>query len=98
MLLSKKQLGIRGERLRVLNKLEIKTEIEYRAHVFKVWTIGITNNPKRSKNGHDNPQIWYHWKANSESVVRSIAKHFIGKGVKRASGGGEKPRYVYLFL
>lgn len=64
---------------------------------YSIWTIGITANPDERRNKHGNPEHWMHWKSNSESDARDIEKHFLDKGMKGETGGGERPIYVYIF-
>ncbi len=64
---------------------------------YSIWTIGITNNPERRKEEHENPKYWMDWKADGEQDTRSIEKHFLDKGMKGDTGGGENPTFVYIF-
>ena len=64
---------------------------------YSIWTIGITDDPKRRKKEHDNPEYWMEWKADSEAIARKVEAHFLDKGMKGATGGGEHPNYVYIF-
>lgn len=72
-------------------------EIESKAHIYKNWTIGITNDPDRFKSEHGNPFTWYQWKASSEGSARKIKSYFLEKGMKEDTGGGDFPTYVYIF-
>ena len=64
---------------------------------YKSWTIGITNDPKRRRKEHNNPSVWYHWKADSEKIAREVETHFLEKEMKGGGGGGENPTHVYIF-
>ena len=64
---------------------------------YSIWTVGITNNLERRKGEHDNPKYWTGWKADSERDARDIEKHFIDKGMKGDTGGGDNPTFVYIF-
>ena len=64
---------------------------------YSIWTIGITNDLDRRKGEHDNPKYWTGWKADSEIDARDIEKHFIDKGMKGDTGGGDIPTFVYIF-
>jgi hypothetical protein len=67
----------------------------------KIWTIGITDDPVRRKTEHDakneSTTYWKDWKADSETIARSVEKYFLDKGMKGSTGGGEHPTYVYVF-
>ena len=77
---------------------EIKEAIEKIVSNYKVWTIGITDNPDRRKKEHGNPKHWHQWRADTEAIARNVEKYFIAKGMKGAGGGGDTPNYVYIFL
>lgn len=66
-----------------------------------IWTVGITNDPKRRKGEHESDgesvTYWRDWKADSEQIARDVEAHFLKKGCKGGSGGGFNPTYVYVF-
>ena len=64
---------------------------------YGAWTIGITDNPERRKAEHNNPGLWKHWRADSETIARSVENYFLDKGMKGDVGGGFNPNYVYIF-
>ena len=68
---------------------------------YGIWTIGITNDPARRKREHkaDGKKVdhWRDWSADSESIARSVEKHFLDKGCKGGGGGGINPTFVYVF-
>jgi hypothetical protein len=64
---------------------------------YSIWTIGVTDDPERRKEEHNNPRFWSHWPADSEAVARRVEKHFLDKGMKGAPGGGGSADYVYVF-
>jgi len=83
-------------------KSEIIRFIEERVRKSKVpkyssWTIGITADPETRKSQHGNPGYWLQWEADRESDAREIEKHFLDKGMKGDTGGGQRPIYVYIF-
>jgi len=86
-----------------MSESELKKEIEEHRKKYKYssWTIGITNDPKRRKEEHENDGkkvgMWKDWKANSEKIARNVEKYFQDKGMKGGEGGGDKPTYVYIF-
>lgn len=85
-----------------MKESEIKSAIEQRvkstkSKKYSIWTIGITDDPKRRKTEHDNPKYWMQWKADTEAIARKVEKHFLDKGMKGATGGGEHPNWVYIF-
>ena len=52
---------------------EIKQAIERVASKnYKVWTIGITDNPNRRKGEHGNPTTWLQWRADTETIARNV--------------------------
>jgi hypothetical protein len=68
---------------------------------YRLWTIGITDDPKRRKSEHDangeDTKAWSDWKADTETIARNVEKYFLDKGMKGSTGGGEHPTYVYVF-
>jgi len=62
-----------------------------------LWTVGITNDPSRRKDEHENPKDWHYWDAQTESIARNIEAYFLDKGCKGGGGGGYSPSYVYIF-
>jgi len=85
-----------------MNASQIITAIEQRVASAKeknysIWTIGITADPERRKNEHDNPKYWMQWEADSEAIARNVEKYFLDKGMRGDTGGGEHPTYVYIF-
>ena len=86
-----------------MSESDLKAAIERKRGTtsYDIWTIGITNDPERRKNEHKNEgrsvTHWSHWKANSETIARNVEKYFLDKGMKGGGGGGENPRYVYVF-
>lgn len=76
---------------------DIKTFISKKVQRYADWTIGITENPKKRKSEHGKPGKWHQRRASSELVARRIEKHFIDKGMKGGTGGGNDPKYVYIF-
>ncbi len=82
-----------------MDKERIKRAVERTrgSDPYKNWTIGITNEHYRRKGEHRNPPNWDWWPADSEKVARNVEKHFVEKGMKGDTGGGDNPRYVYVF-
>lgn len=80
-----------------MTEQEIKTAIEGHIKSYSVWTIGVTDDPDRRKQEHDNPQCWHHWNAPTEDAARRIEKYFVDKGCKGDTGGGGDADYVYIF-
>lgn len=76
----------------------IKDAIEETVTHYSVWTIGVTDDPDRRRGEHGNPNVWYHWDADSEQVARNVEAYFIDKGMKGATGGGGRADYVYIFI
>ena len=80
-----------------MNESGIIYAIELYVTDYSSWTIGVTNNPERQKAEQGNPEKWYHWETIGEPIARNIEKHFLDKGMKAATGGGDNPNYVYIF-
>ena len=80
-----------------MNKSEIIESIENFVSNYLACTIGITDNPERGKSKHGNPMYWHDWKADTETIARSVEKHFLHKGMKGGGGGGDRPKFVYMF-
>lgn len=85
-----------------MNEDEIIQEIENKVNSTKtkdytIWTIGITDDTERRRKEHDNPKYWQDWKADTEGIARNVEKHFLDKGMKGDTGGGDTPNYVYIF-
>jgi len=81
-----------------MKKQEIIEAIEGIVASYSAWTIGVTDDPERRKTEHDSPKQWYHWRADTETIARDVEKHFLDKGMKGGTGGGENLNYVYIFL
>jgi len=68
---------------------------------YRLWTIGITDDPKRRRPEHDargeDTKYWTDWKADTEAIARNVEKYFLDRGMKGSTGGGEHPTYVYVF-
>lgn len=68
---------------------------------YSIWTVGITNDTERRKEEHKNEEknikYWIDWKADSEKDARDIEKYFLDKGMGGDTGGGETPKFVYIF-
>lgn len=81
-----------------MTEQEIKAKIE--GHIngnYPSWTIGVTDNPDRRKQQHNNPPDWHYWNASTEDEARRIEKYFVDKGCKGSGGGGGTADYVYIF-
>jgi len=79
------------------NEQGIIKEIESKAHIYKNWTIGITNDPELRKQEHGSPLNWYQWKAPSEGAAKRIEKYFLDKGMKGETSVGDYPTYIYIY-
>lgn len=64
---------------------------------YSLWTIGITDDPDRRREEHDDPKYWMQWRADTETIARNVEKYFLEKDMNGAPGGGESPNYVYIF-
>jgi len=64
---------------------------------YSIWAIGITNDPDRRRGEHGEPEYWMSWKGDTETIARNVESHFIEKGMKGGTGGGERPTHVYIF-
>ena len=64
---------------------------------YAAWTIGITDDPGRSRAEHGNPVGWRSWQADSEPTTRLIEQTFRDQGMKGSPAGGSAPTYVYIF-
>jgi hypothetical protein len=89
-----------------MNESEIERAIENRVMTartkdYKIWTVGITDDPTRRKGEHEttgeNIEYWLDWKADTETIARTVESYFLAKGMKGGAGGGERPTYVYIF-
>ena len=86
-----------------MNKKDLIAAIEKKRGSigYSAWTVGITNDPTRRKEEHQNAgksvSSWKHWKADSEAIARDVEKYFLDKGMKGGGGGGDKPTFVYVF-
>lgn len=84
-----------------MNEQQLKDAIEKKRGTtsYGIWTIGITNDPKRRKDEHeaDGKSIasWSDWRADTEQIARDVEKHFLAKKMK--GGGGDNPTHVYVF-
>ena len=86
-----------------MNESELKSAIEVKidSSSYSIWTIGITDDPKRRRDEHEaegkNVKYWSAWKADTETIARNVEAHFLDKGMEGGTGGGEHPTYVYVF-
>ena len=94
----------RAGRFVSINKDELIAAIGRGLAQYHLWTIGITTNPARRKEEHEQDgkkvESWHEWKADSLSVAQNVEKHFLGKGMKGGEGGDiddSKTVYVYIF-
>ena len=81
-----------------LTKAQLIAAIEGKISAYSVWTIGITEDPTQRKIKHGSPTVWYQWEGESEKTAREVEKHFIDKGCKGGTGGGDRPHWVYIFI
>jgi hypothetical protein len=82
-----------------MNESEIESEIErtVAGTSYPRWTIGVTDDPDRRGAEHESPRFWHQWKADADTIARSVEKYFLDKGMKDAPSSGEHPSYVYVF-
>jgi hypothetical protein len=84
-----------------MNESELRDAIQRKVTTYSMWTIGITDDPERRKNEHENEgksvTYWSHWKADTEAIARAVEAYFIDKGMKGGTGGRDHPTYVYVF-
>jgi hypothetical protein len=85
-----------------MNAAQIVTAIDKRVMSaekkdYSIWTIGITADPDRRRTEHGTPKHWMQWQADTEAIARGVEKHFLDKGMKGDTGGGERPTNVYIF-
>jgi hypothetical protein len=64
---------------------------------YSKYTIGITEDWFKRKGELGDPPGWDWWLADNEYVARNVQKHFLDKGMKEDTGGGQSPKYVYIF-
>ncbi len=81
-----------------LSKQQLNTQIEHQIHVPSMWTIGVTDNPKKSRQEHGSPVIWHVWEAKSEKVARKVEKEWLDKHCKSGAKVGDHPNWVCLFI
>jgi len=68
---------------------------------YSAWYVGVTADPNdrlingHNADGHNNAARY--WDAGSEQTARSIERFFIQKGVQGGTGGGDAPRYIYVY-
>ena len=63
---------------------------------YAAWTVGITDDPGRSRAEHDNPVGWRSWRADSEPPTRRVEQAFRDQGMKESPAGGSASIYVYI--
>jgi len=86
-----------------MQESEIRLAIEQKVGStdYKIWTIGITDDPERRKTEHDakgeSTTYWKDWKADTETIARNVETLFLSRGMKGGTGGGDHPTYVYVF-
>lgn len=86
-----------------MNESELKSAIQTKisSTPYSIWTIGITDDPTRRRSEHEaegkSCTYWRDWKADTETIARSVEAYFISKGMNGGTGGGDHPTYVYVF-
>ena len=87
------------------NNEEIMAAIQAKVgSYYGYWTIGMTNDPAErrrfwTEDREQSSTYWQQWISSLE-VARSIAGHFVQKGMKLDMGGhasANRPVYVYVF-
>ena len=77
---------------------EIKKCIEkYVGYNYSSWTIGVTNDPEKSRREHGDPEHWHQWDASGEEPAKRIAYHFLEKGYNGSGDMVDSANYVYIF-
>lgn len=61
------------------------------------WYVGITANPDKRHVTHGSPSIWREWETNHPNHARDLERFFLDLGMKGASGGGTRTRYIYVY-
>ena len=64
---------------------------------YGAWTIGIADDPGRSRAEHGNPASWRSWEADSEITARRVEQGCRDRGMKGSARGGAAATYVYIF-
>jgi hypothetical protein len=66
--------------------------------IYSNWYVGITSNPDvRLVNGHGDPEIYAYWPVEHHEHAREIERHFLDEGMLGDTGGGFRPKYVYIY-
>jgi hypothetical protein len=73
---------------------EIKRLVSY----YRVWTIGVTDDPEHRMREHDNPKSWRYWDADTERIARNVEAYFLNEGMSGDTGGRGRADYVYIFI
>ena len=76
---------------------------EHPSTVNSQWYVGIAKDAKdRLFNDHNVDKdygAWAHSMADSDTIARSVEKHFLDAGCDGGSGGGDSaPKSVYVYL
>ena len=77
--------------LDILDSIEKLTRLYY-----SEWSIGVTDDPGKSRAEHLNPDSWYYWGTETEQQARKMEKYFLDKGM-RSEGLSGKAFYIYIF-
>jgi len=81
-------------------KQAIKVFIEKNSVLFVEetnWYVGVTSDPQTRHRAHKTPVLWKHWEADHHDHARDIEKHFLERGFRGDTGGGTRPRYIYVY-
>lgn len=84
-----------------MKESEIIKAIEEKVSFYRIWVVGVTNDPIRRRDERESTKsitAWYHWIADSEQIARKVESFFLKKGMKSGGGGGTNPTYVYIFI
>ncbi|PKB71251.1 MAG: hypothetical protein BZY87_06455 [SAR202 cluster bacterium Io17-Chloro-G6] len=77
----------------------IKESINMVVTTYSLWTIGLTIDPGRREVEIGNPIGWRLFEADTEQAAKNVEAHFVGKGMKGATGGrASGATYVFIFM
>lgn len=64
---------------------------------YKMWIIGITDDPMLRYSERYSSRSWHCWDAGTEIAAETIMGRFVGKGMHEDVGVAENARYVYIY-
>ncbi len=87
-----------SRRWKMASEAALIAEIRRLVSYYRVWTIGVTDDPEHRMREHNNPKSWRYWDADTERIARNVEAYFLNEGMSGDTGGRGRADYVYIFI